>query len=255
MIKQIANIFTLINLFFGVTAIVYILQPGLTLTVAADGENLVVLPEKMMWAGWLIIGAALVDFFDGFVARLLNVSSEMGRQLDSLADAVSFGVAPGLIAFQFLRFCFSQDPGGLDVSILWLLPAFLLPCAGAYRLARFNIDKSQQYGFKGVPIPAAGLLFASFPMLYWYNQEEWLLNLMLNKWVWYGLIGIVSYLMVSRLPMLAMKFNGFTFKKALPFLLLGGIALVSAIVFGWLAVSVSFFAYVILSLSFKQVES
>lgn len=255
MLKQIANIFTLVNLFLGVTAIVYILQPGLTLTVTADGENLLVLPEKMMWAGWLIIGAAIIDFFDGFVARLLNVSSEMGKQLDSLADVVSFGVAPGLIAFQFLRFCFSQDPGGLDISIFWLLPAFLLPCAGAYRLARFNIDTSQQFGFKGVPIPAGGLLFASFPMLYWYNQEEWLMNLMLNKWVWYALIGIVSYLMVSKLPMLAMKFKGFTFKKGLPFLILVLIALGSAIVFGWLAVLIGFFAYVILSLTFKQVES
>ena len=253
--KQIPNIITLLNLFLGCIAILYILQPGLTLTVSRDGENLVVLPERMMWAAWLIFAAALVDFFDGFVARLLHVPSEMGKQLDSLADVVSFGVAPGLIAYQFLRLSFSQEAGGLDISMAWLLPALIMPCAGAYRLARFNLDTSQQYGFKGVPIPAAGLLFASFPLLYWYTQENWIIQLLMNKWMWYGLILLTSYLMVSTLPMLALKFNGFTVKKALPFLLIALVSVVAALVFGWLAVSLGFFAYVILSLVFKQVES
>ncbi len=253
--KQIPNLFTLANLFLGCIAIIYTLQPGLTLTVNSFGENLVSMPEKMMWAGWFIIAAGVVDFFDGFVARLLKVPSEMGKQLDSLADIVSFGVAPGMIVFQFLRYSFSQDPGGLDISFICLLPALLIPCAGAYRLARFNIDTSQQYGFKGVPIPAVGILFASFPMLSWYNQESWIAELMLNKWLWYGLIGISSYLMISTLPMLAMKFSGFTLKKGMPFILVTIIALVSGLFFGWLAVSFGFFAYVILSLIFKQVES
>ena len=252
--KQIPNLFTLANLFLGCIAILYTLQPGLTLTVNSFGENLVSMPEKMMWAGWLIIAAAIVDFFDGFVARLLKVPSELGKQLDSLSDVVSFGVAPGMIVFQFLRYSYSQDPGGLDISFAWLLPAFLIPCAGAYRLARFNIDTSQQYGFKGVPIPAIGILFASFPMLSWYNQESWIAELLLNRWVWYGLIGISSYLMISTLPILAFKFNGFTLKKGLPFIIVAIIALVTALLFGWMAVLISFFAYVIISLIFKQVE-
>jgi CDP-diacylglycerol--serine O-phosphatidyltransferase len=253
--QQIPNLFTLGNLFLGCIAIIYILQPGLTLTVNADGENLVSIPERMMWAGWFIIGATVVDFFDGFVARLLKVPSEMGKQLDSLADVVSFGVAPAMIAFQFLRLSFSQDAGGLDISFIWLLPALLIPCAGAFRLARFNIDTSQQYGFKGVPIPAIGILFASFPLLYWYNAVEWINQLLLNKWVWYGLILGSAYLMISTLPMLALKFNGFTVRKGLPFILIAVIAVISALLFGWLAVSIGFFAYVILSLLFKQVES
>jgi CDP-diacylglycerol--serine O-phosphatidyltransferase len=253
--QQIPNLFTLSNLFLGCIAIIYILQPGLTLTVNSDGENLVSIPERMMWAGWFIIGAAIVDFFDGFVARLLKVPSEMGKQLDSLADLVSFGVAPAMIAFQFLRLGFSQDPGGLDVPFIWLLPALLIPCAGAFRLARFNIDTSQQFGFKGVPIPAIGMLFASFPILYWYNTIEWINQLILNKWVWYGLIFGSAYLMISTLPMLALKFNGFSARKGLPFILILVIAGLAAILFGWLAVSIGFFAYVILSLLFKQVES
>ena len=117
------------------------------------------IPESMYRASIFITMAAVVDFFDGFVARLLKVPSELGKQLDSLADVVSFGVAPGMIIYQFLRLSFSQLPGGLEISSLLLLPAFIVPCAGAYRLARFNIDTEQSYGFKGVPIPAAGIWF------------------------------------------------------------------------------------------------
>lgn len=253
--KQIPNIITLSNLFFGCISIVYILQNGLTLTVNAAGENLVVLPEKMMWAGVFIFAAALVDFLDGFVARLLNVPSEMGKQLDSLADVVSFGVAPGLIAFQFLRLSFAQDAGGLDASVFWLLPAFIIPCAGAYRLARFNIDTTQQFSFKGVPIPAIGLLFASFPMVYWYSESSWLIQLMLNKWIWYGLIFLSAYLMVSTLPMMALKFNQFSTKKGMPFIILAVVSIISAILFGWVSVSIGFFGYVVLSLAYKQTSS
>lgn len=253
--KQIPNIFTLLNLFFGCLAIVSIMQTGLTLSVDSNGENLVVIPEKIYMAGVFIGLAALVDFLDGFVARFLKASSELGKQLDSLADTVSFGVAPGLIAYQFLRLSFAQQPDGLDISIAWLLPAFVLPCAGAYRLARFNIDSSQSKGFKGVPVPAAGLLFASFPLVYWYSNNETIIGILLNKWFWYGAILLVSYLMVSRLPMLALKFNGFSVKKMLPFIIIALIAIAGALSFGWLAVPLTFIAYVILSLLFKKHES
>ncbi|MGM3057729.1 hypothetical protein ACS2TD_26940, partial [Bacillus cereus group sp. BC334] len=80
-----------------------------------------------------------------------------------------------MIAWQFLRLSVAQEADGLDTSMGWLLPAFILPCAGAYRLARFNIDTTQQHGFKGVPIPAAGLLLASFPLIYWNTQETWVI--------------------------------------------------------------------------------
>lgn len=253
--KQIPNLFTLLNLVAGCLAIVCIMQSGLTISADAGGENLVVIPEKIYLASIFIGIAALVDFLDGFVARLLKVPSELGKQLDSLADAVSFGVAPGLIAYQFLRLSFAQQTDGLDVAMLWLLPAFIIPCAGAYRLARFNIDTEQGHGFKGVPIPAAGILFASFPLIYWYSDNEFLIRLLLNKWFWYGTILAVSWLMVSRLPMLAMKFQELTLKKLLPFLALAVVALVSGLSFGWLAVPVTFIAYVILSLAFKQSES
>lgn len=253
--KQIPNLFTLLNLFAGCIAIVCIMQTGLTISVDSNGENLVAIPEKIYMASLFIGIAALVDFLDGFIARLLKVPSELGKQLDSLADAVSFGVAPGLIAYQFLRLSYAQQAGGLDINTLWLLPAFILPCAGAYRLARFNIDTSQSHGFKGVPIPAAGLLFASFPLIYWYSNNDTVIRILLNKWFWYAVVIIISYLMVSKLPMLAMKFSGVTLKKLLPFLVLAVVLLAGALSFGWLSVPITFIAYVILSLTLKQPES
>jgi CDP-diacylglycerol--serine O-phosphatidyltransferase len=253
--KQIPNLFTLLNLVFGCLAIICIMQTGLEITGSAAGEPIVEIPEKMQWASLFLALAAIIDFCDGFMARLLKVPSEMGKQLDSLADVVSFGVAPGLIVYQFLRLCLAQEPDGLDAPIAWLLPAFLIPCAGAYRLARFNIDTQQTYGFKGVPIPAAGLLFASFPLIYWNANDAWVITMMLNKWFWYGVALSVSYLMVSTLPMMALKFKNISIKKIAPFLIIAAIAVVGAILFGWLAVPLSFIAYVVLSLLFKQTES
>ncbi len=249
--KQIPNLFTLANLFLGCMAIVQIMQTGLSLSVDASGENLVEIPEQIYLASILIAAAAVVDFFDGFVARLLKVPSEMGKQLDSLADVVSFGVAPGLIIYQFLRLSFAQHDGGLDISSAFLLPAFLVPCAGAYRLARFNIDTEQSYGFKGVPIPAAGIWVASFPLVYWFAKDQWVIDLLRSYWFWYAVIGISSYLMVSTLPMMAMKFKELSMKALLPFIIIAIVSLVSAVLFGWLAVSIGFIAYVILSLLYK----
>jgi len=252
MIKQIPNIFTLLNLFFGCLAIVLIVQTGLTVSVDANGQQTIEIPQKIYWASVFIGIAAVVDFFDGFVARLLKASSEMGKQLDSLADVVSFGVAPGMIVFEFLRRSYASEQNGLDINTLYLLPAFIIPCAGAYRLARFNIDTEQSFGFKGVPIPAAGLLIASFPLMYWYSNSEWIVNLLQNKWFWYAVIVAVSYLMTSTLPMMAMKFKNPNLKSLLPFIIIAVITIATAFIFGWLAVPVAFLTYVILSLIFKK---
>lgn len=250
--KQIPNLFTLLNLVFGCLAIVAVLQPGLTTTIdEQSGLQLVILPENIYWASVFIGIAALIDFLDGFVARLLKASSGLGAQLDSLADVVSFGVAPGMIVLQFLRWCFAQQEDGLDISIAWLLPAFIIPCAGAYRLARFNVDPGQSTGFKGVPIPAAGILIASFPLIYWYGSDATAIRLMSSEWFWYALIAVVSYLMVSRLPMLALKFSGVTLKKMMPFIIIAIVAIISAILLGWLAVPLAFATYVIISLIYK----
>ena len=246
--KHVPNIFTLLNLFFGCIAVVLILQNGMLATVNENGETMLMLPEKIYWASAFIGLAAIIDFLDGLVARLFGHASEMGKQLDSLADVVSFGVAPAMIIYQFLRLSFAQQPNGLDVSVLWLLPAFAVPCAGAYRLARFNLDTSQACYFKGVPIPAAGLLVASFPLIYWYANSAFFIHLLLNQWFWYAVICIVCFLMVSRLPMMALKFKGFSLKKDFPKLILLVMAIVFGIFIKWLAVPLIFVVYVLMSL-------
>ena len=252
--KQIPNLFTLLNLVFGCLAIVFILQSGVMITADAEGTELLYMPEKI-WMASLFIGlAALVDFLDGFVARLFNASSEMGKQLDSLADLVSFGVAPGMIVYQFLRLSFAQEADGLDVSILWLLPALLLPCAAAWRLARFNLDNSQSFSFKGMPVPAVGIFVASLPLIYWNVNEDSVRNLLLNKWVLYGLVLLLSYLMVSTLPLMALKFKDFSLKNNWPKYLLAVIAIVSFLLLKWLAVPVIIVGYVLLSLVFRPQE-
>lgn len=250
--KQLPNIFTLLNLFFGCVAIVFILQNGLVYINSQDGDLMLMLPEKIYWASVFIGIAAVIDFLDGLVARIMKVNSEMGKQLDSLADIVSFGVAPGMIVYQFLRLSYAQHENGLDISTVWLLPAFIIPCAGAYRLGRFNLDKEQACGFKGVPIPAAGLLIASFPLIYWYSNASFAVSLLLNTWFWYALIAVVAYLMVSELPMIALKFKQISIKNDLPKFILITVSVLAGVAFKWLAVPVVFLAYVMLSLIMPQ---
>jgi CDP-diacylglycerol--serine O-phosphatidyltransferase len=250
--KQIPNIFTLFNLFFGCIAIVFALQNTIDIKYLPEGGEYIKLTEKIYYASLFIGIAAVIDFLDGFVARLLKVPSEMGKQLDSLADTVSFGVAPGIILYQFLRMSFIRENEGIEAPVIVLLPAFIYSCAGAYRLARFNIDTSQSFGFKGVPIPAAGLVVASLPLIYWNFQTDLVFNILMNKWFLYGIIILLSGLMVSTLPLMALKFKDFSIKNNLPKIILLVIAIVAAFLLQWLAVPVVFIAYIILSLLYKQ---
>lgn len=252
--KIIPNLFTLLNLFFGCVAVILILQNGVTALDATDGSGaqFIGMPERTELASIFIGLAAVVDFLDGLVARLFKATSPFGKELDSLADVVSFGVAPGMIVYQLLRLSYARDANGLDVSVMWLLPALLIPCAAAYRLARFNIDDTQQYGFKGVPVPAAGLLIASLPLISWYTHSPAVESALLNKWVLYVLVVVVAWLMVSRLPLMALKFNNSSMRSNMPKLILVLLAVIAAIFLRWLAVPVVFVIYIIVSLAFKN---
>ena len=250
--KQIPNLFTLLNLLFGCLAIISILQNGITIQYNQEGSQVIDIPEKI-WMASLFIGlAGVVDFLDGFVARLFKATSEMGKQLDSLADVVSFGVAPALIIWQFLRLALAKEEDGIDSSILWLVPSLFIACAAAYRLAKFNIATDQAYGFKGVPTPAAGLLIAALPLIYWNPTSDMIFNLLTNKWFLYIFIVVISWLMVSNLPIMALKFKDYSIKNNIPKIILLVITLLAAFFLHWLAVPVVFIVYIILSLFFKQ---
>lgn len=250
--KQIPNIFTLLNLVCGCLAILFTLQTGQEIVYLQDmGFTSVALPEKMALGALFILIAAVIDFLDGFLARLMKASSDMGKQLDSLSDVVSFGVAPGLILFQLLRMSYAQQEDGLNVSLIWLLPAFLFPMASAWRLARFNLDASQQTVFKGIPAPAAGITVAAFPLIIHYQTlgiQTWLIN----KYVLYAAILFLALMMISKIPMMALKFSGFSPAANGSKYLLLVLGILSAIFLKWVAIPVMLIVYILLSLLLKN---
>jgi CDP-diacylglycerol--serine O-phosphatidyltransferase len=250
--KQIPNLFTLLNLVFGCMAITVVLEQGLVVTLDADWQrDVLIQPQKIWLASVFIFAAALVDFLDGFVARLFDASSEMGKQLDSLADVVSFGVAPSMILYHFLKLSWAQTASGLSTSIWLLVPAFLVAAAAAYRLARFNIDTQQTSSFLGVPTPAVGLLVASFPLIVHY-ETGWIMDCLYNRWILYILISVLVVSMNMRIPMLSFKFKNRTWRDLLPQGTLLIVAALSLIVFGWSGIPLIFIAYMLTSIIFKK---
>lgn len=250
--KQIPNLFTLLNLFFGCLAIVAILKNGIVVRQSLEGQYVVDLPQNIVMASVFIGLSAVVDFLDGFVARLFNATSEMGKQLDSLADVVSFGVAPSLILFQFLFLSHAGEENGINTSEWFLYPTFLLAMAAAYRLAKFNTDESQTVFFKGVPTPAVGLLVASFPLVYWFSDIPMAFQLLTNKLFLYALVVVLSLLMVSNIPMMSLKLKNLQFKDNIHLYILLLLSVLFVLFFGWAAVSLIFVSYIILSLVFRN---
>lgn len=255
--KQVPNLFTLLNLFFGCIAIVFIMQTNTGIVTLDDGgATEVVFPERMAFGALFIFFAAAVDFFDGFFARLLKASTDKGKQLDSLSDVVSFGVAPGMILFQLLRLGYAQNENGLDTSLLLLLPAFIFTGAVAWRLAKFNVSTNQSDSFIGVPSPAAGLVVASFPLIiHQYvkmDTASWLYNttvpqLLINIWLLYFAIAVISYLMVCNRTFIAFKFKSYSFKdNSLKYSLLI-LSVLLLILLQWLAIPIIFLLYLVFS--------
>ncbi len=195
---------------------------------------------QMVWAACFILAGMVFDFFDGMVARLLHVKSEMGKELDSLADVISFGVAPGLLAHLLMRDLLLPE-GEMNIHVLPLYQQILLfvplliPVFSAFRLAKFNLDTRQSVSFIGLPVPAhalfwVGLVFArvKVPALY----QAFFGNI----WVLALCVLILSVLLVSELPMFSLKISGFGWaaNKVVYIYLL--ILFILAVCFGWAAI-------------------
>jgi CDP-diacylglycerol--serine O-phosphatidyltransferase len=186
-IKHIPNTITCLNIFAGCLAIV----------AALFGEYLS--------SAYFILIASALDFMDGFAARLLKAYSPMGKELDSLADVISFGVAPGFILFAFL----SQN-----IGIFWALSAFAIPIFSALRLAKFNVDERQTDSFLGLPTPANALFWAFliygvtayFPVLS-------VAQLQIAKLITVIFIPVFSFLLVSEVPMFSLKIKTISWKE------------------------------------------
>lgn len=251
--KHLPNICTLANLFFGCIAIAFILNAPSFLTTVNEEEFRPVLGlEQMYWGSIFIALAALMDVLDGLVARSLGCASLIGKDLDSLADVVSFGVAPSMILFKLLWLSYMSEPGALDAPLLATTPAFLVACFGALRLARYNQTSTQQQDyFSGMPIPAAGLIVASLPLITWYRTSINLDGIITNIWFLYLLITLLCFFMVSKIRFLKWKAAGKGIAAWWP-----QIVMVLALAIGipflkFAAVPVVFILYILFSMVYK----
>ena len=203
--KQIPNALTLLNLFCGSIAV-----------ILAVNNNFVT-------AALFVFLGVFFDFFDGFAARKLNVQSELGLQLDSLADMVTSGLVPGIVMFKLLALTLENEivTEGTWVSNtlgihfnLPLLPllGLLITLASAYRLAKFNLDEDQQTYFKGLPTPANTLLIISLPLILEFQNNNAINSIILNPWFLVILTLVSCYLLNSSIKLFALKFKNYSFK-------------------------------------------
>jgi CDP-diacylglycerol--serine O-phosphatidyltransferase len=197
--KHIPNFITSLNLVSGFIAII----------LATQGN--------IVAASWFIAAAMIFDFLDGFSARLLKAYSDVGKELDSLADVVSFGVAPALIIFQFLADAFSSIPMKQiyisDQRDLFLaVIAAIMPVCGALRLAIFNLDSSQAKNFKGLPIPANAIAVISLVFASHYSESGFIDSFISSPAALIMLTIGLSLLMVSRLDLFSLKVSNLKIK-------------------------------------------
>lgn len=196
--KHIPNLITGLNIFSGCIAV----------TLALYG-----LPA---YAAMFILFSAIFDFCDGFAARLLRAYSEMGKELDSLADLISFGFAPAAIAYNMLADIFSVNITGiidLQVKSFVLLMPFIMVIFSGFRLAKFNIDTRQTTSFLGLPTPANALFWASLPVIKFFNGNSLIVDLSANPAFVIISLAVFSILLVSEIPMFSFKIKTLGFKE------------------------------------------
>lgn len=229
MIKHIPNAITCLNLFTGCVA----------LYIAFQGS--------LEFAAYLVGVAAVFDFLDGLVARLLRAYSEIGKQLDSLADMVSFGVLPGVIMFKLMQKSALADPATslLQVEIL-PYAAFIIIIFSALRLAKFNIDVRQTSSFIGLPTPANSIFISSLPLILASDQFN-LASYILNYYSLLILSLLLCFMLVAEIPLFALKFRNLTWKdNSIRFIFLL-LALSLLIILKFAAIPVIIVIYILLS--------
>ena len=204
--KHIPNTITLLNLLCGSIATIFAVQGNLILAAIFVGLGI------------------FFDFFDGLAARLLNVKSELGLQLDSLADMITSGVVPGIIMFQLFRK--ALPPTAIETMdwqvgndlLEWNFPVaaltgLLVTLASGYRLAKFNIDERQTDSFIGLPTPANALLIISLPLILTFQPNPQFLTVILNQWFLLALTLFSCFMLNAEVPLFALKFSTWSFAE------------------------------------------
>lgn len=240
--KHIPNFVTLLNVLCGSIAVLFAVNGHMTATA------------------FLVILGIFFDFFDGLLARKLKVQSELGLQLDSLADMITSGLVPGIVMFQLLSLTV-DDFSLLEHSdylteffsdIEWLpFLGLLITLASAYRLATFNISTNQSDSFIGLPTPANTLLIISFPLIMEHQNNDMMNTIILNPWFLIGVTLLSSILLNSKIKLIALKFKNWSFKDNAARYLLIILALILLIIFKFAGIPLIIILYILMSLTFK----
>lgn len=237
--KHIPNFITTLNLFSGCTGII------------------VALTYRIDYAAYFILIAAAFDFLDGLAARLLHVKSAIGKELDSLADVVSFGALPGILIYQLMAASANKPEGGEYISIFSLV-ALIIPVLSAVRLAKFNLDTRQTTSFIGLPVPANALFLGSLPLIKmqagFSESLSWLTLITDNYYILACIAVGMSLLLVSEIPLISLKFSNLKFTDNKPQFILVAFAVVSFALLTFTAIPLIILAYILLSLIFTPGE-
>jgi len=229
--QHLPNAITCANLFSGCIGIVFCFQ------------------ENLIYAAYAIFLAAIFDFFDGLASRVLQSYSGIGKDLDSLADMVSFGVLPSAILYEL----FLQAPQINNISHYLNFIAFLIPVFSALRLAKFNVDTRQAESFIGLPTPANAILIASFPLII--EQHNNLSVYILNPYGLSVFVLIMCALLVAELPLMSLKFKNRDFQENIYRYLLLLFSAILILFFKFAAVPVVILFYITLSIiQFKKLH-
>lgn len=227
--KHIPNLITLLNLFCGCIALIF--------AIALNFEM----------AFFFVSLGIFLDFFDGFFARLLKVSSELGLQLDSLADMVTSGLVPGFVMFLMLT-------KSTDISFIPYL-GFIITLGSCYRLANFNIDTRQTDSFIGLPTPANALLILSLPLVMQHTDSELIYDILQNEWVLLAITAFSAYILNAEIPLFSLKIKEFNFAKNKLQIVFLTISIVLLIVFQFLGIPLVILFYVLLSVLSNRMKS
>jgi len=235
--RQIPNFITLLNLLSGCIAVIF----------AVNGHLVV--------ASFFVCLGIFFDFFDGLLARKLNVQSELGVQLDSLADMVTSGVVPGLIMYQLLSL---SDQSWTTIShketSIALLPfvGLFIALASAYRLANFNISTEQSDSFIGLPTPANALLIISFPLILEFQNNDLINSIIVNPWFLMIVTLLSCYLLNANIRLLALKFKTWRFQDNATRYILIILSVILLIIFQFAAIPLIIITYIVISLLNKK---
>jgi len=233
------NIITLLNILSGFISIVFAFKGDLVISAYFIGL------------------AAIFDFFDGFAARLLKSFSQIGKELDSLADVISFGLAPAIILYHLFNQALSLEEVNTSLNvnnlIYKILPylSVIIVAFSALRLAKFNIDDRQTSSFMGLPTPANAIFIASLPVVLSFYTSSIISELILNKYFLIFLTIILSYLLIAEIPMFSLKFSNFSFKENKIRFMFIGISVILLVSLRIIAIPIIILIYILLSITYN----